>query len=242
MGVVGGVGAVNRFVYGESRGMFNRTSAAIYVVSIIALTFVYARIVRESDNFSGLYLLVALSIAVLGHLLWIVGFVIERVMKAGSPTQLPVEQTFDVGDGLMLKGRYAEAEAQFRQDVAAEPMNVNATLRLIRAMEAGGKLQEAVEELYRAHKNAIAEQKSPKLKKDDHQQRILRITFALGDILTMKFDDPPRALALYRNTLEVLAGFADAEVLRERLKLLEAPDRMSVQDAIEKVQPTKIKL
>jgi tetratricopeptide (TPR) repeat protein len=243
LGIYGAMSAISHFMRGyASFNIFGVKGAVIYLVLMIVSGSCYLSMQQNMPDFVRLYFFILMPFACLGHVFWAVGFVMQLVFNAAAPTQLPVEQTFDIGDGLMLKGKYAEAEAQFRQDLAAEPLNVNAQLRLIRAMEASGKLQEAVEELYRAHKTAIAEQHNPKLKKEDHQQRILRITFALGDILTMKFDDPPRALALYRNTLEVLAGFPDAEVLRDRLQVLESPNRLSINDAVEKTQPTKIHL
>ena len=56
--------------------------------------------------------------------------------------------------------------------------------------------------------------------------RLLRITFALGDLISVKLSDSERARRLYEKTLEYLYGFRDADPLRTRLKILsgEPPD------------------
>jgi tetratricopeptide (TPR) repeat protein len=243
LGIIGGMTAMSRFMRGYSGFfIFGPLGGALYLIALLVLTPLFLVAMRQMNDILVLFLFAMAPFAFLGHIMWGVGFFAEIFMKTAGATQLPVEQTFDVGDGLMARGKYADAEAQFRQDLAAEPLNVNAQLRVARAMEADGRCEEAAEELNRALHTAIAEQHDKRLKKEDHQQRILRITFALGDILVTKLDDAPRALTLYRNTLEVLAGVEDAQVLRDRLSALETPDRLSISDAVEKAQPLKIKL
>jgi tetratricopeptide (TPR) repeat protein len=243
LGIIGGMTAISRFMRGYSGFfIFSPIGGALYLAALLVLAPLFTYFMRNMDDSVKLLLFITAPFAFFGHVLWAMGFVLQMGSALVSPTQLPIEQTFDVGDGLMLRGKHAEAEQMFRQALAAEPFNVKAQLRVVSAMERSGRLEEAADELFRAHQKAIAEQGHPTLKKEEHQQRILSLTFALGDILSMKLDDPPRALALYRKTLSALAGFDDADVLRDRLLALEHPDRMSLADAVEKLQPLKIKL
>ena len=161
---------------------------------------------------------------VMGTVMWVFGVALETGARMIGQSSGPVARTFDVGDGFMTQNRYADAEREFRKALAEESDNVEALLRLSRALEGAKKFDAAASELSAAHAR-IAASRNEVPASPTWQPRLLTVAYALGDLYAVKMSDSRRAQAVYKSTLELLYGYPDADPLRERLKRLEALSR-----------------
>lgn len=159
-------------------------------------------------------------------------------------------KSYDFGDSCMTKRQYREAERAYRKYLADDPLDTQALLRLSRAIELDGRPEDALRELGIARQQTLTRQDQsddnrkgwPSTRKDFRQYRILALTYAMGDLLVEKIEDPERAGELYEETLQELYGYPDVDPLRDRLKRLRQPGAIRISDAVEKAQPLKISL
>lgn len=225
LGIYGGMCAVNRYFRDHARAfVFEPRGAVLYLMAVAVSGLLFAYVffaLYVQDSILALLLFVLLLFAGTGYLGWMSVLLVDWLFQALGPSQLPVAKTFDKGDGWMARRNYAEAEAQYRRDLAEEPLNTDALLRVCRAMEAAGRFEDAARELRAAHLQTLERRDEPELEFKTRQERLLRLTFALGDLLVDKLGRVGEACALYQTTLEILYGYPDADPLRDRLKALE---------------------
>lgn len=142
-------------------------------------------------------------------------------------------RTYDQGDAAMARQEYTQAAACYRKDLARWPGDSDAVLRLARALEAAGEAGLAAMELVSARLDLL----DPTYKPEDglhrlstgrpgggrldRNERLLQLTYALGDLYAGPLGAPRRAVMLYAETLERLYGFKGVDPLRERLKRLQ---------------------
>jgi tetratricopeptide (TPR) repeat protein len=246
LGIYGGMSAISRWVRGYSGFLvFSPVGAAAYFSALVLTGIMFFKcmaVLRAADSALVLLLLAMLPFAILGHVLWAFGAAGELFTRVAGASQLPIAKTFDKGDALMARARYAEAEAQYRQDLAEEPLNAEALLRVCKALEADGRVEDAVRELSVAHQITCEGRDKEPLKEQQRCERVLRITYTLGDLLVTKVERPEEARLLYERTLQSIYGYKDADPLRDRLRALEDPTRLKHSDAVRQAQPDKIPL
>jgi hypothetical protein len=243
LGVYGGGSAVTRWARGyQDIFAFTPTGGAVYALLLIIIGSSCFYAMSKLTGIAQLASFALLPFALLGHIMWMVAFVMQVAVAIASPTDMPVEKTYDVADGLMMRGKYAEAEQKLREELAADPLDIEAFMRMCRAIESDGREEQAARELAAAHKALLEHKDEKALPRDKRQARLLRITYALGDILVSKLDELEAARRLYTRTLETLYGYPDADPLRDRLKSLEQPGRMTGSEAVSSLQPSRIKL
>ncbi|HEY3323512.1 MAG TPA: hypothetical protein VGP72_23870 [Planctomycetota bacterium] len=253
LGVLGGMTAFGRWVRGYSGYKLLDIRWAIpYVLGLLVSGSVVLGCTRTAFNdWEGLLVLALLPFGILGAVMWGFAFAMELFVRTTTPTASHIEPTYDVGDGLMVRQRYADAEAAFRQNLNADPADVNAFLRICKARQARGDIEIVLRDLNTAWRDAIDRTDSAatpprpalleKLKEKEYRQdRILRLTFALGDIYVERLNNNDMARKLYAATLEHLFGYPPADPLRDRLKALEKPDRLTIEEAAEESQPSRI--
>ncbi|MFH0938908.1 MAG: hypothetical protein V1899_06475 [Planctomycetota bacterium] len=224
LGVYGGICAINRWVRGYSGYfIFTPIGGAIYFVVLVVLAslFFSTMCVLQQINTSWVFFLFAtLPFVICGHVLWAFALMLELFAKGMGPSEMPLAKTFDKGDGLMTRGLFAEAEAQFRLDLADEPQNTDGILRLCRAIESSGRMEDATREMNAVYQRTINRLDDPPLDEDTRSKRLLRLTYALGDLF-LKLDQIEQARQLYQQMLKILYDHRDVESLRDRLRMLE---------------------
>ncbi|GMV84105.1 MAG: hypothetical protein AMXMBFR7_52890 [Planctomycetota bacterium] len=158
-------------------------------------------------------------------------------------------RSYDKGDAAMSKHDYTGAVSYYRLDAQRWPDEAEVWLRLARALESAGRIDEAVSELEAARRRFIDgqfseadERENPSLSNPAHlrrerYERTLALTFALGDLYHDACHDPERAMALYRETLERLYGYPGIAPVRDRLHALEsgaasAPPAVATQERL----------
>jgi hypothetical protein len=178
-----------------------------------------------------------------------IGDSIKKYMRSlWGPGQFDDTRSYDFGDRLMRQRKFAEAEHEYRKYLAKDPMDLGALLRVAQAIAADERFEDAIAELADARRKSIERQDDSDnpsngwvlARKDYRQHRIMTLSFVMGDLFVEKLDDIAGAKKLYAETLEVLYGYPDVNPLRERLKALENPNRLSLNEAVEKLQPEKI--
>jgi len=222
LGVYGGMCAYARLTGGDRGFLCFEPLWGMYFG--LAQFFALAGAAAGFHALNGNAFLVELALfpfGVLGTVMWGFGFAMESGSRFMADTAGKVVRTFDRGDGLMTQNKFAEAEQEFRTARQEEPGNMEALLRLSRALEGQQKYEMAAQELAAALRGIIDQRNDPALEKDPWQPKVLLITYALGDLYAGKLSDSERALRLYKSTLELLYGYRDANPLRERLKRLE---------------------
>ena len=157
---------------------------------------------------------------VLGTVMWGFGMAMEAGVRLVEPSVPPLERTFDKADGFMARGQFAEAEELYRAALNEEPLHLEALLKMCRALASAGNVEEAVRELSAAHRSTIDHRKDKGPASQHWEGRLLSITYALGDLISVKLNDVERTRNLYETTLEFLYGYHDANPLRTRLKVL----------------------
>ena len=171
---------------------------------------------------------------------------IARYLGLLAP-DLDSHRSYDFGDGLMARHRYADAARAYGRYLHENPLDTSALLRMCGALEAAGRAAEALSALEDARRKSILREDNsddPALNasvmgRDFRQQRILTLTYVIGDMLVEKLNDIPRARLLYEETLEQLYGYPPVDALRQRLKMLKeirkqppsvkAPDRLKLE-------------
>jgi hypothetical protein len=253
LGAIGGTTAVSRWWRGYIGFRILHIPWGFYYAFALFITGLTAvGGIRQLDGMLALFIAALMPFALLGSVMWAFAFGMELVAGAAASKNMHIEPTYDIGDGLLVRHKFAEAEAAFRLYLAAHPTDLPVLLRISRAQISDGRLEQAVRELELARKNAIdrtdsatppcAELLQKLQEKEFRQDRILRLTFTLGDIFVEKLCDHPRAIKLYEESLQVLYGYPPADPLRDRLKALNNPDRMTLSDAVDQAQPRKISL
>lgn len=253
LGIWGGITAVSRWARGYTGFRILRIPWGFYFA--LALLFTGLTVIggiRRLDGGLALFIAALLPFALLGAVMWAFAFGLELAAGAASSRNMHIEPTYDIGDGLMVRRQFAEAEAAFQRYLAANPADLGALLRISRAQLADGRVEQAVRELEVARRHAIdrtddAVPPRPEVlkklqEKEYRQDRILRLSFTLGDIYVEQLGDNARAIKLYEETLQFLYGYPPADPLRDRLKALSNPNRMTLSDAVERAQPRKIPL
>jgi len=253
LGIWGGITAVSRWARGYLGFRILQIPWGFYYA--IALLFTGITCItglRQLDGGLALFIAALMPFALLGSVMWAFAFALELAAGAAASRNMVVEPTYDIGDGLMTRRQFPEAEAAFRKYLAEHPSDLPVLLRISRAQIADNRVEQAVRELESARRHAIDrtdasnppnEELLRKLnEKEFRQDRILRLTFSIGDIYVEKLCDHPRAIKLYEESLQVLYGYAAADPLRDRLKALNDPNRMILTDAVEQAQPRKISL
>jgi len=248
MGIAGGMTAISRFWRGYSGiKLLHPFWGAYFGLALLFSGFFMVRVMNAYGQLS-LFYMACMPFALFGAILWCCAFVFEILHRGMAPKSLRVERTFDIAEGLMVRGRFTEAEGEYRRHMVEEPSNLVALLGACRAMTAAGRAAEAAKELESALRRTLDNDPSqqPEMELEEkaefRQRRILRIVFALGDLYVEQLNDGTRACNLYRETLEVLFGYPDADPLRSRLKALEEPGRLPMPDAVEQAQPRTMRL
>lgn len=239
LGVYGGYCAVCRWFHGYLGFKIFEPLYAIYFGMAQVALFVFWIVYIGAQSGSNLVVLnyALLPFGVLGTVMWGFGFALEAGMRMAEPSVPPLARTFDKADGLMARNQFAEAEALYSAAYNEEPLNLEALLKMCRAMESANKIEEAIRELSIAHRKTIEHRKDEGPAGQLWEGRLLSITYALGDLIAVKLNDADRARKLYESTLEYLYGYRDADPLRTRLKLLthgaergvsDPPERLSI--------------
>ena len=227
LGIYGGMCAISRWVRGYTGFFVFRPDGATIYLGISLFSFAIFLITNSpAGSWSPLIFLALMPFAFLGYVLWFVAGILEMGYQWMAPSALSVPPSFDLADGLMVRGAYAEAEQAYRTELSKDTLNIEALFRLCRALEAQERFKESSEELSTAYKIYMDLRDAPHFPKPIRQEYILRVTFALGDILANKLNKTQEACQLYERTLEILYGYRDADPLRERLKALERASRM----------------
>ena len=225
LGVYGGMSAYSRWIRtDQGHWVFEPLPAMYFGLALAAALFATIAGMRVTDGALLLVEFAFMPFGMLGAVLWVFGLGLETGSRMMSPNMAPLARTFDRGDGFMARGAYADAEREFRAALDAEPHNNEAVLRLSRALESAGKLQQAAAGLSAAHDRIIDHRNDPPPANNHReywQERLLSVTFALGDLYSARLSDPMRAQQLYKTTLEYLYGYKEADALRARLKRLE---------------------
>ncbi len=222
LGVYGGMCAYYRWTGGDRGFICFEPLWGMYFG--LAQFFTLAGAAAGFHALNGNAFLVELALfpfGVAGTVMWGFGFAMESGTRFMEESSSKVVRTFDRGDGLMTQSKFAEAEQEFRTAREEEPGNMEALMRLSRALEGQKKYEMAAQELASALRGIIDQRNDPAFEKDPWEPKVLLITYALGDLYAGKLSDSERALRLYKSTLELLFGYRDANPLRERLKRLE---------------------
>ena len=222
LGVYGGLCAYHRWTGGDTGFLCFEPLWGMYfgLAQFFAVCGAAAGF-HALDGTAWLLELALFPFGVAGTVMWAFGFTLETGQRMMAESNGKVVRTFDRGDGFMAKSDFFEAEREFRIARKEEPENMEALMRLSRALEAQKKFEEAAQELTAALRAIVDQRNDPALDKEPWQPKVLLITYALGDLYAGKLSDVERALRLYKNTLELLYGYPDANPLRERLKRLE---------------------
>ena len=242
LGLYGGMAAISRWMRGYTGFfIFSPVGGALYLVGLIVTTLLFLFTMREMNGLLVLFLFAMAPFAIFGHVIWCLAMVLEMMGRAAGPTQLAIEKTYDVADGLMVRGKFDEAAAKYAEALATDELDTEALIRRARALEKAGSDEEAERELREAYRATMQHRDEKTLPHKQRQERLLRLSFALGDLLvtTDRMDD---ARQLYAQSLEVLFGYDEADALRTRLKALEQPDRVPFSQAVQNAQPERISL
>jgi len=240
LGLYGGMAAISRLLRGYTGfWIFSPLGGALYLSGLVGSGLLFLSTMREMTGVLVLFLLAMAPFAIFGHVIWCIALVFETMARVAGPTQLAVEKTYDVADGLMVRGKFDEAAAKYAEALAGDELDTEALIRRARALEKLGRDDDAERELREAYRATMQHRDEKVLPKKQRQERLLRLSFALGDLLvtTDRMDD---ARKLYGESLEVLFGYDEADALRSRLKALEQPDRMPFSQAVRSAQPDKI--
>lgn len=252
LGIIGGLSAYDRW-WRSHKGLwiFKPLAGSYFGIALFFSLYLTFSGIRSNIAFALLFF-AFFPFSLGGSLCWGVAFAMEFFAYALGEGELHVERTFDVAEGMMIRGRYAEAEEEYRKHLVEEPWNTHALLGACRARVKNGQAKEAAQELSDSLRNIInRSEPGPKPNaamlerinaKTFREERILRIVLTLGDLYVEHLNDIPRACALYEDALKVLAGNTEAEALRHRLEALKHPDRVSFQVAVESAQPRTILL
>ncbi|HYF51995.1 MAG TPA: tetratricopeptide repeat protein [Planctomycetota bacterium] len=242
LGLYGGMAAISRLLRGYTGfWIFSPLGGAVYIVALLFTGGLFAFAMREMNQLLTLFLFAMTPFAIFGHVIWCIAMVVELVSRTAGPTQLAIEKTYDVADGLMVRGKYDEAASKYAEALAADELDTEALIRRARALEKAGHEDEAERELRAAHRATLEHRDEKVLPKKQRQERLLRLSFALGDLLVTT-DRMDEARALYAESLEVLFGYDEADALRARLKALEQPGRVPFSQAVQQAQPERISL
>ncbi len=240
-GLYGGMVAISRWVRGYTGFFILRPAgAAAYAMLLLASAPIFLFITRQMDGPAQLFLFALMPFAVFGHVLFLVAILLETGARWLGPSEMPVARTFDQADALVARKQYAEAEAAYRAELRADPACLEALLRLCRLLEQIGRPEESVRELSAAHEAALHD--APRQDAKTRRERLLCLTFALGDVLVERLEDSARACAVYERTLQVLFGCPEADPLRDRIKALDAVNYRSISEAAEAAQPSRLTL
>jgi len=253
LAILGGMAAFSRFVRGYTGlKLIELPWAGLFGLALAFSAFFFAVSVKYASGTVALLLAALIPFAILGTTMWFFAFLLELFFRASGSRGMRVEPTYDVGDGLMVRQQFADAEAAFRKSLQEDPLDLGALLRISRAQVADGRVEDAVRELDAARRHAMAHREQAKApmpesmrrlqEKEFRQDRILRLTFALGDLYVEKRGDSERARELYEETLQILYGYPAVDPLRARLAALNRADYIPLADAVQKAQPRTISL
>lgn len=228
------------FLHGEHRlFIFKPLGAALYL-SASAFAFIfYLQAERAysagSSSLGALPLIVVIPVLVFPYGIYLSGLAVATFSAFFSPSTSQGElRTYDKGDAAMARKQFAQAVACYRQDLARWPGDTEAYLRLARALEANGQAALAASELKAARHELLEGKLDPAEararpaisglggQQRDRKDRILTLTYALGDLCEGPLSDPAGAQRLYEDTLQRLYGFPNVAPLRERLRRVQA--------------------
>src|SRR5471030_2142158 len=151
LGIFGGMCAYSRWVRGyQGWFIFEPLPAMYFGVALLVTLLGSIAGFREYNAWNGSLLLLAIAcfpFGFIGAVMWIFALGMESGAKMMSESFTPHPRTFDRGDGAMARGKYADAEREYRTAVELEPHDNEALMRLIRALEAQGQVKQAAEEL-----------------------------------------------------------------------------------------------
>ncbi len=164
-----------------------------------------------------MYVSTLVLLSFLGAIFWFYSFVLHLMARVVQPNFGTLKKSYDIGDGLMARGRFAEAVEAYRQAIQEDAQDTEALVRMCRALEAGGKFGESARELEHAYSETSKNKFDPPLRKEDYQARLSQIVFMLGDLYQHKLNHPSKAQQLYSTALLQLQDHPDAKALRQRL-------------------------
>lgn len=239
LGAYGAVKAARIFLHGERGALvFTPLGAFFYISSAIfayTLFLVASKAEGSGSPADAAPILLIGPFLVFPYALYLAGFAVTLGAKFFSVEgSIAPARSYDKGDAAMQRKAYAQAAALYRLDLERWPGDLDATLRLARALEAGGDVQSAARELETAHRARLnagpdldggITRPDVKLLEERKRQRnegIVILACALGDLYTQQLAQPGLARNVYEETLERCYGYSGVEPLRQRLKRLEA--------------------
>ncbi|MBI3830726.1 MAG: hypothetical protein HY291_14490 [Planctomycetes bacterium] len=228
------------FLHGEhGLFIFKPLGAALYLSASVCAFMFYLLAERAysagSGSLGALPLIVVVPVLVFPYGIYLSGLAVE--VFAGFFNQSASQgelRTYDRGDAALARKEFAQAIACFRQDLARWPGDTEAYLRLARALECHGQAELAASELSAARLALLngpldeAEARArPAISgygglRRDRNERVLTLTYALGDLYEGPLRDPERARHLYEESLQRLYGYPNVDPLRERLRRVQA--------------------
>lgn len=239
LGAYGAVKGARIFLHGERGALvFTPLGAFFYIGSgIFAYTLFLVASKAEGNGgpAEAAPLLMIGPVLVFPYALYLVGFAVTLGAKFFSvEDSVEPVRSYDKGDAAMQRKAYAQAAALYRLDLERWPGDLEATLRLARALEAGGDAGGAARELEAAHRARLnggavhdggITRPDVKLLEERKRQRnegIVILACALGDLYAQQLAKPGLARSVYEETLERCYGYPGTDALRQRLKRLEA--------------------
>ncbi|MCW8130772.1 MAG: hypothetical protein KIS92_10515 [Planctomycetota bacterium] len=237
LGVLGAAKTARLFLAGEHGQFIFRPLGALLYLSACAFAFFFYLLAERaatagSGTAGALPLVVVVPVLLMPYGLYLAGLIVEICSGFFNASASQGElRTYDKGDAALARGEFERAAVCFREDIKRWPGDTDAILRLARALEAAGRTELAASELNAARLDLLNETGDaeavarPSLSggglKRDRNERVLLLTFALGDLYEGPLANPARAKALYEETLELKYGEPRSEPLRDRLRKLE---------------------
>lgn len=243
LGALGAIKASRLFLHGDHGQFLFRPHGAFLYLSASVFAFVFYLMVERATSGPGPSgagpMLLVIPVLCFPFAIYIAGLCVEIFSGFFNPNASQGElRTYDKGDASMARGDFERAAVYYREDMARWPGDTDAILRLARALEGAGRTELAASELNAGRLDLLNETgdreatAKPSLSgaggvRRDRNERVLLLTFALGDLYEGPLANPARAKALYEETLILKYGEPRTAPLRDRLSRVEARLRES---------------
>jgi hypothetical protein len=178
----------------------------------------------------------SIPVLVFPYALYGAGLSVELGRRFFSPeSSVPPLHSYDKGDAAMARCEYAAAIACYREDLTRWPGDLEALLRLTRALAKNGQAELAAMELVALRLDLLKQGRvegerpesagagAPGADRRERQDKLLVLTLALGDLYGGPLESVARERALYAEALQELYGVKGSDALRERLRRLDQP-------------------
>ena len=239
---LGWYGAVKAFRYWMSREkkplVFTGLGSAAYLLLAGLSYALYLSAegagIEATGGQAAVPVLLVVPVLMFPYAIYLAGLLVSAFSAFFSPLGSMEEvRSYDKGDGAMARKDFKAAEAFYRRDLARWPGDVQALIRLARALELDGRVHEAIEELREVRTSLLegesagrdatvtASAAQTQKARKDRNEHVMALTYILGDLYVGRMKRPDQARLLYEQTLERLYGYPGVDPLRERLKVLQ---------------------